>query len=132
MSNPLPQLLHTPAGMALLELQGTFNLPVTDADADGQTLTLTQIGRVVFDADAGETKRVYMYVGEHQRMTGEIKALPKPVAIVRRRRHKQDDDDDNDDGDGGGQGGGVEELEIVEIVKFKIVFSQRPEPVSTG
>ncbi len=32
--NPLPSLLHTPSGLALLELQGTINLPsFTDEDA---------------------------------------------------------------------------------------------------
>ena len=60
-------------------------------------------------------KRVYLYVGKHQRLTGEIKKLPKAMGIMRRRVKEQDN--------------GTEELEIVEIVRHKIVFSQRPEPV---
>lgn len=30
------------------------------------------------------------------------------------------------------EGSIVEDLEVVEIVKYKIVFSQRPEPVTGG
>lgn len=59
-------------------------------------------------------KRVYLYVGKHQRLTGEVKKLPKAMGIMRKRE---------------GVGNGIEELEIMEIVRHKIVFSQRPEPV---
>lgn len=47
--------------------------------------------------------------------------MPRAVAVVRRR---------GGDGDGEGVEGedGVD-LEVVEIVKWKIVFSSRPEPV---
>ena len=61
-------------------------------------------------------KRVYMYVGKHQRMTGEVKKLPKALAILKRKESEQQD--------------AQEELEIVDIAKYKIIFSQRPEPVS--
>lgn len=125
--NPLPQLLQTPSGLALLELQGTINLPGHD-DVDSITTDgggETPIGRLVFpdyavgESGTGWMKRVYLYVGKHQRLTGEVKKLPKPVAVIRKR-----------DGTGNGEGG--EELEIVEIVKFKILFSTRPEPVGAS
>lgn len=63
-----------------------------------------------------------MFVGQHQRLTGEVKKLPRALGVVRRREAA------------GGEGAGgpedeTEELEIVEIVKYKIVFSSRPEPV---
>jgi chromosome transmission fidelity protein 8 len=60
-------------------------------------------------------KGVYLYIGKHQRLTGEVKKLPKAMGVLRRREVEGDDQ---------------EQLEIVEIVKHKIVFSQRPEPVS--
>lgn len=120
-SNPLPQLLQTPSGFALLELQGTINLPETDSSA-----TSIPIGHIDFPgyrADALDLsstawmKRVYLYVGQHQRLTGEVKKLPKPVAVIRRRSEGSDEVAD--------------ELEVVEIVKYKLVFSNRPEPVSS-
>jgi chromosome transmission fidelity protein 8 len=65
--------------------------------------------------------RVWMYVGEHQRLAGEVKRLPRAVAVLRRRG-----------GEGGEGGEDAEELEVVEVVKWKVVFSSRPEPVGGG
>jgi chromosome transmission fidelity protein 8 len=139
--NPLPHVIQTKAGLALLEIQGTINLPShSDEDAfnstsgggeDG-TVVETPIGRLVFpEYERGEggdqwMKRVYLYVGKHQRLTGEVKKLPKAIAIIRKRKSED-----------GSQGGGAtegeervtEDLEVVEIVKYKILFSTRPEPV---
>ena len=64
-------------------------------------------------------KTVLLYVGRHQRLTGEVKKLPKPVAVIRRR-------------EAAGASTGAEagdELEIVDVVYYKILFSSRPEPV---
>jgi chromosome transmission fidelity protein 8 len=152
--NPLPQLLQTPSGLAILELQGTINLPArpasegnaeidteageNNAGAEGREYQ-TPIGRLVFpdydssNPDANQSnnwqKRVHLYVGLHQRMTGEVKKLPKPLAIIRRRHGA--------DAEGSSQGvieaddrreEEVDELEIVEIIRHKIIFSSRPEP----
>lgn len=62
---------------------------------------------------------MHLYVGLHQRLTGEVKKLPQAVALVRKR-----------EGQGDGEGIG-EELEIVEIVYWKVMFSARPEPVGS-
>lgn len=133
--NPLPQLLHTPSGLGLLEIQGTVHFPASSAQSS------TQIGKLVFpyyNADINDPsdtkwmKRVYMYVGKGQRMTGECKKLAKPLAIVRKKERESGEDVDM-----GGTGAENEdearkdeELEIVEVVKYRIVFSARPEPIS--
>jgi len=144
-SNPLPQLLQTPSGVALLELQGTLNLPQCD-DEDVTTPAETHrdissqetpVGRLIFpDYDAQDPsstawmKRVYLYVGKHQRLTGEVKKLPKAIAVIRKRAeglvHQK-----SDDAGVGCEKEAANELEIAEIVKFKILFSTRPEPVGT-
>ncbi|KAM5355581.1 hypothetical protein ACJ41O_002227 [Fusarium nematophilum] len=126
---PLPQLLQTPSGLALLELQGTVNMP---QDADGEPLNDVDIGRIDFpdyspDAEGSAwMKRVHLYVGQHQRLTGEIKKLPRAIAVVRRRENKAIT----------GSGGVSEEqgdnLEVAEIVKYKLMFNNRPEPVGTA
>ncbi|RMZ71026.1 chromosome transmission fidelity 8 [Pyrenophora seminiperda CCB06] len=135
--NPLPELLHTPSGLALLEVQGTIHFPTPTSSSSS-----TQIGKLVFPyynpeindpSDTKWMKRVYMYVGKGQRMTGECKKLPKPIGIMRKRRRADganvemggtegDDDQGNRDRE--------EELEIVEVVRYKIIFSSRPEPIS--
>ncbi|KAH8811578.1 chromosome transmission fidelity protein 8 [Xylogone sp. PMI_703] len=135
-SSPLPHLLQTPSGLALLEIQGTINLPeyhedesfTNSASQEASGLQDIPIGRLAFpnynDDPTSNSwmKPVHLYVGKHQRLTGEVKKLPKAIAVIRRRSTK-DVVDDNDESTG--------ELEVVEIVKLKIIFSQRPEPVGT-
>lgn len=129
--NPLPQLLQTPSGLAILELQGTINLPPRDdTDSTIHSQGETSIGKLIFPDYDSETQeeqgpawmqRVYLYVGKHQRLTGEVKKLPKPLAVIRRRTPSPMETVVDH----------AEELEIVEIVKWKILFSNRPEPVGS-
>lgn len=174
--NPLPELLHTPLGLALLELQGSINLPTPEeveaashseaadelSDDKEKDRTKTPIGRVVLpdhDADraaAGDTtwmKRAYLYVGPHQRLTGEVQVLPKPLAVIRPRQRaaknsesedvdvdmtdlssdrRDGDGHDHDDTAGNGAGEGCEELEIADIIRYKLLFASRPEPIGAG
>ncbi|KAL8849184.1 MAG: hypothetical protein Q9221_005810 [Calogaya cf. arnoldii] len=139
--NPLPQLLQTPSGLAILELQGTINIPsinnpsiknnitTDDEDCDHPNpATTTKVGRLVFpdynpDDPTGSTawmKRVHLYIGRHQRLTGEVKKLATPLGVMR-RKPIDDDDARTDTTD-------VEELEITEIIYYKVLFSTRPEP----
>ena len=121
--NPLPQLLQTPAGLAILELQGTIHTPGVSEESDSaESIQATPIGRLVFPDyvkdDSSESqawmKRVYLYVGRHQRLTGEVKKLANPMAVLRRIQSAATGD----------------ELEIADIIYYKILFSSRPEPVS--
>ena len=142
--NPLPQLLQTPSGLAILEIQGTINLPSRETlDAlgddeigpdDKKTTVQTPIGRLSFPdygAADGQTsddswmKRVHLYVGRYQRLTGEVKKLVKPLAVIQRR---QADGSGATTAASNNQSGHADELEVVEIVKHKIIFSSRPEP----
>ena len=133
--NQLPQLIQTPSGLALLELQGTINLP-TSSDNDTQsdsskTQEPFEFGKLRFpdyvEGAEGSAwmQRVHLYVGKHQRLTGEVKKLPKPLAVVKKREKRILE----------GSGGPYEEygenLQVVEIVKYKLMFSNRPEPVGT-
>ncbi|KAI5462188.1 chromosome transmission fidelity protein 8 [Mariannaea sp. PMI_226] len=128
-SSPLPQLIQTPSGLALLELQGTINLP---QDAEGEPLPKVEVGRIDFpdytpDAlGSAWMNRVHLYVGQYQRLNGVVKKLPKAIAVVRRREGSATD---RSDGEGQTEG---ESLEVVEIVKYKLMFSNRPEPVGTS
>ncbi|KAI1765877.1 hypothetical protein GGR53DRAFT_247641 [Hypoxylon sp. FL1150] len=133
--NPLPQLIQTPSGLAILELQGTINLPQAGENSEHDRPEV-DVGRLVFPDYHPETqdpsstawmKRVHLYVGEHQRLTGEVKKLPKAIAIIKKRAKSGEDI-----GMAGDQSESTtEDLEVVEIVKHKLVFSQRPEPVGT-
>jgi chromosome transmission fidelity protein 8 len=117
--NPLPKLIQTPSGLAIVEIQGTIHTPpVSFEDGDAKDIPDTKVGNLVFplynEESADDTswmKLIYLYIGKHQRLTGQVKKLPKAMAILQKKNT------------------GVESLEITDIIKYKIVFSQRPEPV---
>lgn len=117
--NPMPSLIRTPSGLAMIELQGTISSEEPELDA---ALTL---GRLVFPPPEGEEhgewdgKRVVLYVGDHQRLTGDVRRLAKPIAVVRRKPVASDDDSTLAD----------DEVEVAEIVYYKMLFSHRPEPL---
>lgn len=142
--NPLPKLLQTPSGLALLELQGTINLPEPDLEdvdipkiTDSSTQSFqTPIGRLIFPeydtANPDNTKwmkRVYLYVGKHQRLTGEVKKLPRAFAVIRKKETGSSSQTNVDVSMQDVESDAGDELEIMEIVKWKILFSTRPEPV---
>lgn len=113
------------------------HVDMDDSSQPGQTIE-TSIGRLLFPDyspnnaadDLTWTKRVYLYVGRHQRLTGEVKKLQRPLAVVRRKTGEVEDEAmEGDSGTAGRARTGNEELEIVEVVKWRIIFSHRPEPV---
>lgn len=84
------------------------------------------VGRLVFPNYTEATsetgvwmKTVHLYVGLHQRLTGEVKKLARPLAVIRRRA-----------ADAKTEEAGGDELEIMDVVYYKMIFSSRPEPVS--
>jgi hypothetical protein len=101
-------MIDSPSSKSKTDLASTFETP---------------IGKLMFPDysvhnpdDTKWMKRVYLYVGRYQRMTGEVKKLPRPIAVLQKYQG-------NEDGD-------AEELEVVEIVRYKIFFKSRPEPVN--
>ncbi|KAL8687092.1 MAG: hypothetical protein Q9224_005255 [Gallowayella concinna] len=130
--NPLPQLLQTPSGLAILEVQGTINMPSMAeevAESPDVSNPATTVGRVVFpdhnpnDPTGSNSwmKRVHLYIGQNQRLTGEVKKLSNPLGVIRRKRSDHDAMETSSDGT-------TEELEIMEIIYYKLLFSTRPEP----
>lgn len=73
-------------------------------------------------------RTAHLYVGRYQRLTGEVKKLVNPLAVIRRRGRDVNKTEEGEEE----VGDGVEELEIVELIYHKIVFSSRPEPVGEG
>ncbi|KAK4634518.1 hypothetical protein CLAFUR4_01868 [Fulvia fulva] len=124
-ANPLPAVLQTPSGLAMIEFQGSVLTENADA---GMVL---ELGNLVFppaeddeDEDGDwDGKRVFLFIGKHQRMAGEVKKLAKPVAVIRRRPV---------DANANSSIPGSEDVEIAEIIYYRILFAHRPEPVGGG
>ncbi|KAL2434052.1 hypothetical protein ABEF95_014210 [Exophiala dermatitidis] len=146
--NPLPSILHTPSGLAIVEIQGTIYGPFkqsleeqSEFNTDNVNVPkTTSVGRLEFplynpqdpgNGDGKWMKKVYLYVGKHQRLTGEIKKLAKPLAVI--KKATSEDGISNDDvlssSSARQSQSSAEDLEIVDIVKYKLLFSARPEPV---
>lgn len=79
-----------------------------------------ELGTLIFGkpsekgTDERDATHVELLIGQHQRLTGQIKKLDRPYAVIRQKT------------------GYEEELEMVEIVKYKILFTGRPEPVGSA
>ena len=148
--SPLPSLLRTPFGLAILEIQGTVHVPFpqspsSEEDQTQQPTGETEVGRLEFPLlenlhdkssieDTGWMNRVYLYVGKNQRLTGEVKKLGKPLGVIRKRDSDVQSGDNDadmtmDDEHANGVGKNEEELEIVDVIEYKILFQSRPEPV---
>ncbi|RKF71457.1 putative sister chromatid cohesion protein ctf8 [Golovinomyces cichoracearum] len=148
--SPLPQLLKTPSGLAILELQGTINLPAPNCTSDielrenhqllrshtenstGLRSVEAAFGRLSFPYhDEGDTnstawmKKVFLYVGPHQRLTGEVKKLQNALAVIRKVKDELMEEREDVDNTAKNE----VQLEIVDIIKYKILFTNRPEPV---
>ena len=120
--NPLPGVLRTPSGLAILEIQGTVNS--SGEQEDSAPLTIGKLHFPLYDpdkppSDTAWQKRVHLYVGKHQRLTGEVKKLPQPIALVQRRPSADEAADDGHD----------QALQVAEIIHYKLLFAHRPEPV---
>lgn len=68
-------------------------------------------------------------------MAGEVKELAKPLAVIKRREKRGGKFDDGgamdvDGADGGDDAEPQDELEIVDIVRYKLLFTNRPEPAN--
>lgn len=127
--NPLPDLMHTPAGLAILEIQGAIHAPLLST-SEGST----EVGRLEFplyeanEQAVGEgpwMKKVFLYIGKHQRLTGEVKKLPKPMVVISKPNGETSSVKDTRNGSSDMS----ERLDMLAVIKYKILFSSRPEPV---
>lgn len=103
----------------MLEIQGTLNSSLQAEQ--GQNLPIGKLDFPLYNpsdpaSNTAWQKRVHLYIGKHQRLTGEVKKLSQPVALLR-KAHAQDVDD--------------QALEVAEIIHYKVIFTHRPEPVGT-
>lgn len=72
--------------------------------------------------------KIWLFVGDRQKLVGECRRLEKPLGVLRRRRKGTSDAVDGEgEGKREGEGESKEELEIVEIVRYGMFFRGRPE-----
>jgi chromosome transmission fidelity protein 8 len=93
-----------------------------------ELLETINLGRLVFpppddgnpENTAWDRKRVLLFIGKHQKMAGEVKVLKNAIAVL--GRPAQPTASSARDGC----------VEVIEVVRWKMVFASRPEPMGAG
>ena len=133
-STTLPQLLQTPSGLILIEIQGTLHIGNQTLVSSGgfglnnlnenkcKAELIHFLGK--FDFSELENKNISLTIDEHQSLHGQFVKLKKPLAILRidhlidphqEIRTKCDHDPIN--------------VPLLDVIEFKVVFTSRPEPI---
>ncbi|CUM66158.1 uncharacterized protein PRCAT00003816001 [Priceomyces carsonii] len=109
--------VSTPYGLSLLEIQGDLNLPTNSLEDDPGTVKIDDIREAVkfgkLEIDEKDSSRITLYIGKSQRLLGSIVDLDTPLAVM-----KVPTDESVD-------------IEIVDVIKKKMIFKQRPLPIMT-
>lgn len=152
----IPEILRTPSGTLLVEIQGTINVgtrPLITSDLDLQVkdqeyndndddndcstdpimtsssaqfekAVLRRLGRLDFSSHLnGKGKEVVLDIGRHQRLRGKITQLDPPLALL----HMNPTDSPRVPLTNVKPSSVV--IPVVEVIRHKLVFNYRPEPV---
>ena len=115
----LPEVLRTPAGTVLLEIQGQINVgptPLlrTELDAPGTAAALAEASpALIGDVDLArvdEQGAPVTLAVESQLLRGSVVKLAAPLAVL------------------DVSAGEAPEVPVVDVITHKLVFSKRPEP----
>lgn len=136
----LSSLITTPYGLALLEIQGELNLPHTKPDIPLDELLPQDQEKMknfvkvddIYDAvkfghlqfDDKDQLKVTLFIGKSQRLIGNVVKLDVPLGVLKvPLKQKSVEDSDNVDMDQD------HEIQMIDIVRAKMIFKQRPLPI---
>ncbi|CAI4053637.1 hypothetical protein SUVZ_15G3470 [Saccharomyces uvarum] len=107
----------TPLGITMLEIQGDLELPkdftaLTQGDSHHEGRFSEQDGQNIirFGLLQLDGEKATLFVGKKQRLLGKVTKLDVPVGIM----HFSSSDN---------------KVELVDVVKYKIIFKDRPLPI---
>lgn len=125
-------IISTPYGLSILEIQGELNLPKSVPEDDeiasggdyvSNFATIDSIYHAVkfgrLDFDANDHTKVTLFIGKSQRLLGNLVDLDTPLGVLRITRSYQLAESNRDDN----------QLKMVDIIRKKIIFKQRPLPI---
>ncbi|KAM0751167.1 hypothetical protein T439DRAFT_347745 [Meredithblackwellia eburnea MCA 4105] len=121
----LPPLAFIDNEPFLVELQGALELPGQPNPDEGldQYLAEVNVGKL----DTTDPSKPVLQVAHH-RLEGRLVTLSEPYAILRTTRPESSSAGDAE------AGGGEKEsplMDIIGVIKKKMVFAKRPEPIIT-
>lgn len=123
------KVVNTPFGKMILEIQGEFNFSVNNEEntqnephnafegKKSDNKKEIKIGELIFNDK--DYKKVILTVGTSQKMIGTIIDLEMPLALLQIKKQENDHTYENE----------KSTIKIVDIIKKKIIFKNRPLPV---
>ncbi|ABN67722.2 predicted protein [Scheffersomyces stipitis CBS 6054] len=134
--NTPDDVISTPFGLSLIEIQGELNLPHeapinvqkndTNAEYIRNFVTVDEIKHAVnfgqLQLDEKDPSKVTLFIGKSQRLLGSIVELDLPLGVMKIPLN-QDTSPEN------GNEKQKEDIQIVDIVRKKMIFKQRPLPI---
>lgn len=130
-------LISTPYGLSILEIQGELNLPTSiptesQLNIDQNKEYISNFAKVddiyhavrfgTLDFDAKDFTKVTLYIGKSQRLLGSIVDLDIPLGVMRIPSKYDANGNSIEECD-------QEKIKIIDIIKKKIIFKNRPLPI---
>ena len=131
-------IISTPYGLSILEIQGELNLPQSfpQENENHKSEYLENFARVndIYEAvkfgrlefDPRNQSNVTLYIGKSQRLLGSMVNLETPLAVLRIKTGTSNNEGTENDSL---EENKDESIKIVDIVRKKIIFKQRPLPI---
>ncbi|EGV60374.1 hypothetical protein PSN45_001864 [Yamadazyma tenuis] len=114
---PGPEVISTPFGRSLLEIQGVLNVP-KEKSAGLEYITVDDIheavkfGKLRFDEK--DKSKVTLLIGNSQRLVGTMANLDTPLGLLKIPCNED---------------GSQSQIDMVDIIRKKIIFKHRPLPI---
>ncbi|CAK7893807.1 chromosome transmission fidelity protein 8 [[Candida] anglica] len=113
-----PNVISTPLGLAIVEIQGELNLPQTQPSRDANPEYLANFATVddiytavrfgSLELDPKDEEKAVVYIGKSQRLMGKLVNLDTPLGVLRL---------------------GSKDIKMVDIIYKKLIFKDRPLPI---
>lgn len=113
------RFISTPDGLALLEIQGTLNLPTKVGD-DHNLISIDDINQLIkFGSIEIENGKLTLFIGTSQRLIGKVEKIDPPFGLLEFPELEEGSDP------------GIEgaKVEMINIIDKKVVFRNRPLPI---
>jgi chromosome transmission fidelity protein 8 len=119
--NAIDNVLSTPFGLVLLEIQGELNIPHEVTTNNLQDfITVDSIHRAVkfgqLKVDEKDPKKLTLFVGNSQRLIGDLVKLNPPLAVLKVPIDKSDLIKNKS-------------IDMIDIIENKLIFKERPLPI---
>lgn len=119
--NEVDQIISTPFGLVVVEIQGVLNLPKhVPAELNENYIKIDDISYAIkfgkLEIDERDHNKITLYIGNSQRLIGTLEKLKTPLGVLKIPVDQTDQVKDKS-------------MEMIDIVEKKLTFKERPLPI---